>query len=129
MSPRPPIRRASAAGAAGRGAGGPRAEKRAKKKRRKERGADEPSEVVPFARSYPSDPELTRLLAFFIQGNYAAVRAGAEKLARESRDEAVAAAARDLRRRLDPEPTAIFLWAIGVALCLFLFGYYAFYAQ
>ena len=77
-----------------------------------------------FAAHYPRDARLGRLLDAFDAGNFAEVRTQAAKLAGEVEEEDVRAALRDLRRRLDPEPTAIYLWALGVALLGVLFGYY-----
>ena len=44
-------------------------------------------------------------------------------------DEPVKRAATDLRRRIDPAPTSIFLWALGVALLVFLYGFYVSHAH
>ncbi len=91
-----------------------------RRKKRKKRGDRRPA----FARSYPRSPELDRLLLAFEAGNYGLVRTEAAALAERSDDQALRDAALDLRRRIEPGPTAIYLWAIGVALLLFLFGYY-----
>jgi hypothetical protein len=71
-----------------------------------------------FAASYPKDPELERLVAAFARGNHRAVREGAEALAKRSEDPAVAAAARDLRARLEPDKIAYVL--IGTTLALLM---------
>jgi len=93
--------------------------KRSPKKRRKGR----PKRPA-FARRYPQSPELDRLLAAFEAGNYGLVRTEAAALADDCEDEELRAAALDLRRRVHADPTSITLWAIGLALLLFLFGYY-----
>jgi hypothetical protein len=98
-------------------------------KRREEPREPERQAPPPFARDYPAHPELDRLVGAFTQGNYAAVRTGAEALATRSKDEAVQHAARDLRRRLDPEPTAIYLWGLGVGLSILLYVYYVMHAH
>ncbi|MDW8249569.1 MAG: hypothetical protein RMJ98_09735, partial [Myxococcales bacterium] len=43
----------------------------------------------PFARSYPHHPELDRLLAAFLDGNYALVFKEAPPLAKQAKDQAV----------------------------------------
>ena len=78
----------------------------------------------PFAADYPRHDALDRLLVAFEAGNYAFVREQAPRLATSEADENVRNAAKDLRRRVDPEPTAIYLWALGVALVLVLYLFY-----
>lgn len=73
-----------------------------------------------FARKYPRDPALDGLVASFAAGDYASVREGAPALAEKATDPAVADAARDLRRRLDPDPMALWLLAGTGALLLFM---------
>ena len=60
----------------------------------------------------------------FEAGNYALVRREATELCDRSDDEALREAAFDLRRRIAPDPTSIYLWALGVALLVFQFGYH-----
>ena len=72
-----------------------------------------------FLLEFPADPELQRLVRAFEAGNYAAVRAGAPKLAEQTEDPIVRAAARELRRRIDPDPLMKYL--LWVALGLFVF--------
>ncbi|MBW2457480.1 MAG: hypothetical protein JRI68_23435 [Deltaproteobacteria bacterium] len=91
-----------------------------KQRKRGKRGTKRPA----FARAYPKSSELDRLLAAFDAGNYGLVRTDAAALAERTGDEELRAAALDLRRRVHADPTSIYLWAIGVALLLFLFGYY-----
>lgn len=90
------------------------------KKRRKPKGAPRP----PFAVDYPSHDGLDQLLLAFNAGNYAFVREQAPRLVQADVDENVRNAAKDLRRRIDPEPTAAYLWALGVALVLLLYLFY-----
>ncbi len=80
--------------------------------------------VPSFARDYPQNEELTRLVQAFQRGDFAEVREHAPKLAKDSEEEEVRAAAIDLRRRLDPHAAAAILWGLGVALLVLLFGYY-----
>lgn len=82
-----------------------------------------------FAKAYPRDDELDRLVTAFERGNFKLVRDEAEDLAERTDDEGVRAAALDLRRRLNPDPIAIYLLAIGVSLVLFLYGYYLLHAH
>ena len=63
-------------------------------------------------------------MAAFERGDFARVRAEAPALMEGDEDEAVKRAAADLRRRIDPAPTSIFLWALGVALLVFLYGFF-----
>ena len=72
-----------------------------------------------FLLEFPSDPALDELVRAFEAGNYEAVREGAPKLAESTEDPIVRAAARELRRRIDPDPLMKFL--LFVALGLFAF--------
>ncbi len=77
-----------------------------------------------FARHFPEDPALDALLARFDEGNYAAVREGAAKLAQESDDDEVKRAAKELLSRIEPDPLAKVL-VLGAALLLaILSGWY-----
>lgn len=85
----------------------------------------EPAREVPaFARSWPADPALDALLSAFERGNYAHVRAEAPKLAERTEDPAVRAAARELRRRIDPDPVASVLLLVAIALLVVLASHY-----
>jgi hypothetical protein len=72
-----------------------------------------------FLLKFPDDPELQRLVRAFEVGNYEAVRDGANKLAEATADPIVREAARELRRRIDPDPLMKYL--LGVAVLLFVF--------
>ncbi len=72
-----------------------------------------------FLLEFPQDPELQRLVRAFEGGNYQAVREGAPKLAQATDDPIVRAAARELARRIDPDPLMKYL--LWVALGLFVF--------
>ena len=80
--------------------------------------------IPAFARAFPSEPALDALVAAFEAGDYARVRREAPALARQTDDEAVRAAARELRRRLDPDPLAVYLLGAAALLLLFLAGWY-----
>lgn len=71
-----------------------------------------------FLAELPPDPELARLARAFEDGNYAWVRRHAPLLAERTEDEAVRAAARDLLRRLEPDPLAKYLLALSVLLLI-----------
>lgn len=72
-----------------------------------------------FAAPFPRDPELDRLVEYFARGNHRAVRDGAEALAKRTDDPAVAAAARELRARIEPDPMwRVLLGTTFVLLCV-----------
>jgi anti-sigma factor RsiW len=77
-----------------------------------------------FARSFPRDPELDALVAAFVRGDYARVRSDAPELARKTDDVEIRDAARQLRRRVDPDPMALLLVGLAALLLLVLSGYY-----
>ena len=73
-----------------------------------------------FLLDFPEDPALEPLITAFEAGNYAYVRANAERVAREVENPEVRAAALELRRRIDPDPLASYLLFASVLLLLFL---------
>jgi hypothetical protein len=102
------------------------AKKRKKKKRKAEGAADRPDWWPAFALSFPKDEALDALVESFEKGNYAAVRAGVDRLLEErpARPDDVRSAARELKRRLDPDPIAIYLLAGAGLLLAFLALWY-----
>ena len=72
-----------------------------------------------FLLEFPNDPALQQLVQAFEAGNYQAVRQGAVKLLESTEDPIVRAAARELRRRIEPDPLMKYL--LFVALGLFVF--------
>jgi hypothetical protein len=115
--------------------------RRRKKRRRAAREADaqeareapEPSEQEPkpedesvpaFARAFPHEPALDALVSAFEAGDYARVRREAPALARQTDRDDVRAAARELARRLDPDPLAVYLLGAAALLLTFLAGWY-----
>jgi hypothetical protein len=76
-----------------------------------------------FLLEFPDDPELQRLVCAFEAGNYEAVRVGAPKLAATTESPAVRGAARELRRRIDPDPLMKYLLCVAVALFVFVVWY------
>ncbi|MEM1029314.1 MAG: hypothetical protein AAGN82_03140 [Myxococcota bacterium] len=77
-----------------------------------------------FALTYPRHAALDELIDAFEAGEFAYVREQAPRLAAADVEAPVRDAARDLRRRIDPEPTAVYVWALGLALVLFLYLFY-----
>lgn len=73
-----------------------------------------------FVHTFPADPELERLVSAFERGDYALVRREAAAVAAAAADPAVRRAARELRRRIDPDPLARYLLFVGVALLVVL---------
>ena len=76
-----------------------------------------------FLLAFPDDPELQRLVCDFEAGNYEAVRLGAPKLAAATEDPVVRGAARELRRRIDPDPLMKHLLWVAIALFVFVVWY------
>ncbi|HOU91852.1 MAG TPA: hypothetical protein PLU22_12445 [Polyangiaceae bacterium] len=79
-------------------------------------GRDRPAFVLDF----PSDPALDPLVAAFERGDFRWVRREAPRVARDAASPAVRRAALELRRRIDPDPVAVALLGIAVALLAFL---------
>ena len=77
-----------------------------------------------FSRAYPPDAELDELVRAFDRGDFATVRRRAPELAERTKDDEVKAAALDLRRRIEPSPTALILIGLGLTLLLFLFQHH-----
>jgi hypothetical protein len=80
-----------------------------------------------FLLRFPRDPELDALIAAFERGDFAQIRRDAEQLARSTPDNAVRDAARELRRRIDPDPLLVLL--LMLALSVFVFVVAWVYAQ
>jgi anti-sigma factor RsiW len=76
--------------------------------------------MAEFTSSFPDDPELKRLVQAFEAGDYHAVRTGAPALAERTTDDAVRKAARELRRRIEPDPAQLYLLGLTFALLVFL---------
>lgn len=105
-----------------------------RKKRKKKRRPPEPVASAPprseldaagrerprFLLSFPSDPDLDRLVEAFERGDFATVRADAPALAERTEDEGVRDAALELRRRIDPDPLIKYLLLASVVLLFVL---------
>jgi len=76
-----------------------------------------------FLLEFPRDPELQRLVRAFEAGNYRAVREGAPKLAQATEDPIVRAAARELARRIEPDPLMKYLLWVALGLFVFIVWY------
>ncbi|HEX6765223.1 MAG TPA: hypothetical protein VF103_07085 [Polyangiaceae bacterium] len=76
-----------------------------------------------FVLDFPKDEALDRLVRAFELGNYAFVRENGKKLAESSADEAVRGAARELLRRIEPDPLVRILFLMSIALFLFMVFY------
>jgi hypothetical protein len=80
--------------------------------------------LLEFAKGFPEDPELVRLLKAFESGDYRTVRDDAPKLAERTKDPLVREAALDLRRRIDPDPIQLYLIGLTFALLAFLTAWF-----
>lgn len=99
--------------------------RRATRPDRPPQDVDSSGQPIPsFAKNFPDDPRLNRLVLLFEQGNYAAVRAEAPALIKGSEDPEVRAAAEQLVKRLEPDPLALYLLGIAAALLVALAGWY-----
>jgi hypothetical protein len=87
-------------------------------------GAEAGENMPAFAVGWPPDAALVALVAAFEAGDYARVRREAPALAKATEDDAVRRAARELRRRLDPDPVAVYMLMAAAALLVFLAGWY-----
>jgi hypothetical protein len=81
-----------------------------------EQGRERPA----FLLDFPEDPELGRLVDAYDRGDYRLVRREAEPVAEAASNPAVRRAARELRRRIDPDPLARYLLFVAVGLLAFL---------
>ena len=77
-----------------------------------------------FARAFPKDADLDALVESFERGDYARVRAEAPLLAQRAERGDVKAAALELRRRIEPDPLAMILILLAVALLVVLASFY-----
>ncbi|MGC4091774.1 MAG: hypothetical protein QM756_28605 [Polyangiaceae bacterium] len=100
-------------------------EPKRKKKRRAKKRSEAPEalnadgmERPAFVLDFPDDAALKPLLSAFEAGNYAYVREHAARVAAQSEDADVRAAALELLRRIEPDPLVKFL--LGVAFALFV---------
>ncbi|MEO7329619.1 MAG: hypothetical protein ABI193_13655 [Minicystis sp.] len=77
-----------------------------------------------FAQSFPHDPALDALVAAFEGGDYARVRREGPALAKSTERPEVRTAARELVKRLDPDPIAVYLLGTAALLLVFLAGWF-----
>lgn len=90
-------------------------------------GGGATAERPSFAKEWPRDAELDRLLAAFDDGDYALVKRDAPLLAERATDELVRRAAEELVKRTQPDPLSSLL--ILVASGLLAFFTYWFYTH
>ena len=76
-----------------------------------------------FLLEFPADPKLQQLVQAFEAGNYREVRERAPRLIETTEDPIVRAAARELLRRIDPDPLMKYLLWIALALFVFVVWY------
>lgn len=76
-----------------------------------------------FLLEFPNDPALQQLVRAFEAGNYQAVREGAAELVQSTEDPIVRAAARELGRRIDPDPLLKYLLFVALGLFVFVVWY------
>jgi hypothetical protein len=76
-----------------------------------------------FILDFPEDPQLAELVAAFERGDFAYVRENAPKLAQTAASPAVQAAARELRRRISPDPMVVWFLAASFVLLIFLMSW------
>ena len=123
----------------------------AKKRKKKRKLADLRSGWPGFAKSFPNHPAVEALVIAFEQGNYASVREGAKTILDTSNErgkkgessssknadalphplppspeerDAIRSAARELLRRTEPDPLAVYMILGAVALLAFLSIWY-----
>lgn len=77
-------------------------------------------ETPRFVREWADKPELAPLVEAFSAGNYARVRELAPKLHEATNDPDLRKAIEELRRRIDPDPMAVYALAITLALLVFI---------
>jgi len=99
-----------------------------RKRRKRARGAQSDAhgpQRPRFLEGFPDDPDLVELVRAFETGNYARVRREAPTLAQRTSDARVRAAARELRRRIDPDPALryVLLAALGLLMVLVYWAY------
>jgi hypothetical protein len=72
-----------------------------------------------FAKDFPENDELARLVEAFARGDYLTVRNDAPKLAASTDDPEVKTAAETLRERIEPDPTSKLLFVFAAVLLAF----------
>jgi hypothetical protein len=77
-----------------------------------------------FAKDFPREDELDRLVVAYTHGDYGTVRERAPKLAKSTEDDAVKAAAERLLAATVPDPTSKVLFLVTAALLAFLTIYW-----
>jgi hypothetical protein len=111
----------------------------AKKRKKKRKGGEAsglegpplPDGFPTFAKAFPDHPRLNELVRAFERGNYARVREGGRRLLEETKTEseaedlkAVRRATRELLRRIEPDPIAVYMLVGSILLLAFLAIWY-----
>lgn len=79
----------------------------------------EVSDASPFTHSFPDDSALKQLVVAFEQGRYDVTRKLAQDIIERSQDRRVRQSAKEVLRRLQPDPLAVKLFvAVGLLLVL-----------
>jgi hypothetical protein len=76
-----------------------------------------------FLLDFPEDPELERLIGAFEAGDYAEVRRLAPRVVKAAASPAVKDAAREIRRRIEPDPLIRYLLFAAVGLFVVIVAY------
>jgi hypothetical protein len=82
-----------------------------------------------FARDFPDDPGLARLVDAFARGNYRAVKDGVPALVANTDNDAVRAAATELLARTRPDPAAKIFFGLTLAVVLALSGWWIWHGK
>ena len=77
-----------------------------------------------FAATYPETERVGAMLSAFGRGNYRDARRMAASILKESEDASERAAAQDLKRRMAPSPTAIYILLISAGLLAYVTVHY-----
>lgn len=86
--------------------------------------AEDGQPIPAFAKDFPRDPRLARIVALFEQGNYAQVRKDAAALLSATEDADIRRATKEVLTRLQPDPLALYLLVAAAALLVVLAGWY-----
>ena len=92
-------------------------------------GWTRPSHWPAFTAGWPRDAALEDLVEAFARGDHRRVREEAPRLAERAVDDEVRRCARELRARIDPDPTGKALIVIAAVLLAFLAWWYLFHSH
>lgn len=92
-------------------------------------GWTRPAHWPAFTAGWPRDAALEALVEAFARGDHRHVREEAPRLAERAVDDEVRRCARELRARIDPDPTGKVLIVIAAVLLAFLAWWYLFHSH